>query len=268
MPGIIVTELNIYPVKSLRQVSLSSSYLEVFGLQHDRRWMIVDEQGNMITQRQQPRLCLIQPELLDNRISLSADGMPGIIIDIPATSSRTVTVWEDECKAYDAGDAVAKWLSDFLPVNCRLVYFPDNEFRQVDLTYAKQGERTAFSDGFPLLLISQASLDDLNQKLSDNHQLPVRMNRFRPNLVVSGCDPFAEDDWKMIRIGNINMRVVKPCSRCVIPNINIETAVREKEPARTLAAYRKQDNKVFFGQNVIAENTGQLTTGMPVEIIK
>jgi uncharacterized protein YcbX len=137
----------------------------------------------------------------------------------------------------------------------------------VDLGYAQQGDRTAFSDGFPLLLISQASLDDLNSRLTQNQQQPVTMNRFRPNLVVSGCEAFAEDGWKKIRIGEITFRIVKPCSRCVIPNIDIETAERGNEPARMLASYRKRDNKIFFGQNVIAENEGELTIGMPVENI-
>lgn len=269
MPDIIVTELNIYPVKSLRQVALTESMVEAFGLQHDRRWMVVDEQGKMITQRQQQRLCLIQPRLQAEGIRLIAEGMPDISIEIPMpTTSQLVTVWEDSCNAYDAGEHAAKWLSEFLSVNCRLVYFPDDEFRQVDLTYANQGDRTAFSDGFPLLLTSQASLDDLNQRLVLNHAEPVTMNRFRPNLVVGGCESFAEDSWKKLRIGDMTFRVVKPCSRCVIPNIDIATAARGSEPAKTLATFRKRDNKIFFGQNVIAENNGKLTIGMPVEIIE
>ena len=265
LSDIKLTELNIYPVKSLRQISLSNSLVEPFGLQHDRRWMVVDEQGKMITQRQQSRLCLIQPALFENAIRLTAADIQDLQVTTPASGIRQqVTVWEDHCQAYDAGDEAASWLSTFLSVKCRLVYFPDDEFRQVDLTYAKQGDRTAFSDGFPLLLISQASLDDLNQRLEH----PIAMNRFRPNLVLSGCDAFAEDNWQKIRIGDITFRIVKPCSRCVIPNIDIETAERSNEPAKTLATYRKRDNKIFFGQNVIAENEGELTIGMPVEIIE
>ena len=267
--NIKLTELNIYPVKSLRQISLLQSLVEPFGLQHDRRWMVVDEQGKMITQRQQSRMCLIQPSLTDKGVSLHAAGMLDLQVTKPVTRTRQlVTVWEDNCQAYDAGDEAAKWLSDFLSVNCRLVYFPSDEFRQVDLNYAQPGDRTAFSDGFPLLLISQTSLDDLNQRLTLNRQTPITMNRFRPNLVVSGCDAFAEDNWKIIRIGEITFRIVKPCSRCVIPNIDIETAERGNEPARTLASYRRRDNRIYFGQNAIAENPGKLTIGMPVEIIE
>lgn len=269
--SIKLTELNIYPVKSLQQISLSQSLVEPFGLQHDRRWMVVDEQGKMITQRQQSRMCLIQPELIDNGIILRTTGTPDLQVTKPVgVTKRTVTVWEDNCQAYDAGDDAANWLSEFLSINCRMVYFPDDEFRQVDLTYAKEGDRTAFSDGFPLLLTSQASLDDLNSRLALNeyNASPITMNRFRPNLVVSGCDAFAEDNWKKIRIGDITFRIVKPCSRCVIPNIDIETAERSNEPARTLATYRMRDNKIYFGQNVIAENQGDLTIGMPIEIIE
>ena len=261
----MISELNIYPVKSLRQVALSNSKVESFGLQHDRRWMVVDETGRMITQRQKPRMCLIQPILLENGIKLSAENMQDISIDIPSVeNTQTVTVWNDQCQANDTGTMAAQWLSDFLSVDCRLVYFPGDEFRQVDLDYAKEGDRTAFSDGFPLLLTSQASLDDLNQRLTE----PVSMKRFRPNLVADGCGAFAEDSWKKIRIGDITFRVVKPCSRCVIPNIDIDTAQRCDEPARTLATYRRMGNNIFFGQNVIAENEGELAIGMPIEIIK
>ena len=264
MPDIKVSELNIYPVKSMRQITLDISRLGPFGLQHDRRWMVVDKEGYMVTQRQQARMCLIQPKLHENSVELTAQGMSSIVIEYPESNKTlTATVWNDECQVCDAGDEAAIWLSDFLSIDCRLVYFPDDEIRQVDLNYENKGERTAFSDGFPLLLTSQASLVDLNQRLAT----PVPMKRFRPNLVVTGCNAFAEDEWDRIRIGDIIFRVVKPCSRCIIPNIDIETANKSNEPARTLATYRKTGNSIFFGQNVIAENEGELSIGMPVEVI-
>lgn len=265
MSDIKISELNIYPVKSLRQIALSRSKVERFGLQSDRRWMVVDNNGKMLTQRQIARMCLIQPLLIENGIQLTAQGMTDLIITIPDTSeTQTVTVWEDNCQAYDAGVEAALWLSEFLSTDCKLVYFPDDEFRQVDLKYAKLGERTAFSDGFPLLLISQASLDDLNQRMEQ----PIPMARFRPNLVVSGCDAYEEDQWKRIKIGEVTFRLVKPCSRCIIPNIDIETAKRSNEPARTLSTFRRIGNQVYFGQNVIAEGEGELSIDMPVEIIE
>jgi len=264
MTEVLVSGLSIYPVKSCAEVSLDSTKVENFGLKNDRRWMIVDEHGVMLTQRKISKMCLIKVEVVNGGLILAAPAMTLLNINQPAGEKKNVTVWHDQCQAYDAGDEAAKWLSHFLSIKCRLVYFPDDEFRQVDINYAQQGEMTAFSDGFPLLLISQASLDDLNSKLSNE----ITMNRFRPNIVVKGCKPFAEDAWKNIRIGDITFRIVKPCSRCVIPNINIETAEREDEPLKTLTSYRKRDNKIFFGQNIIANSVGDITVSMPVEILE
>ena len=265
MTNIIVSGLSIYPVKSCRGVNLNSALVESFGLENDRRWMVVDESGVMLTQRKVAEMCLIQVEVTESGLVLKTASMDDLIVINPVVKKKvTVKVWNDECQAFDAGDEAAKWLSYALSTKCRLVYFPDDEFRQVDLTYANKGDKTAFSDGFPLLLISQGSLHDLNSRLST----PVTMDRFRPNIIVSGCLPFAEDVWKKIRIGNIIFRIVKPCSRCVIPSINIETAEREEEPVKTLIAYRKRDNKIFFGQNVIADSFGRIEVGMPVEIIE
>ena len=265
MTSFLVSGLSIYPVKSCRGIKLNSALVESFGLENDRRWMVVDENGVMLTQRKISKMCLIQVELTEAGLILKTTSMDSLSVINPVSKKKvTVKVWADECQAYDAGDEAAKWLSQVLSVTCRLVYFPDDEFRQVDLTYANKGDETAFSDGFPLLLISQASLDDLNSRLNK----PVTMDRFRPNIIVSGCQPFAEDKWKKIRIGNIIFRIAKPCSRCVIPAINIKTAEREEEPIKTLIAYRKRDNKIFFGQNVIANSFGEIEVGMPVEIIE
>jgi len=265
MTNIVVSALSIYPVKSCRGVSLSSAQLESFGLKNDRRWMVVDEKGVMLTQRKIAKMCLIQPELNSRGLTLKTSAREELDVEIPLANKKvSVKVWDDHCQAYDAGDEAANWLSQLLSTNCRLVYFPDDEFRQVDLNYANIGDKTAFSDGFPLLLISQASLDDLNQRLDT----PIPMSRFRPNIVVTGCEPFAEDTWKEVRLADMTFRIVKPCSRCVIPSINIETAEREKEPLKTLVSYRKRDKKIFFGQNVIANMTGKIDVGMAVDVIE
>lgn len=269
MPNITVSELAIYPVKSFAQIPLKKAYIDSFGLNHDRRWMVVDKHGKFVTQRQQPRMCLIkpeliQPELIEQGISITAPGMDALTITAPAAvKTREVTVWNDQCSAFDCGDAVAQWLSHFLSIECRLVFFPADEIRQVDLQFAQEGDRTAFSDGFPILLISQASLDDLNSRMES----PLPMERFRPNLVVSGCEPFAEDNWRRIKIGELTMRIVKPCSRCVIPSIDINSGEKGVEPTKTLLSYRKRDNKIYFGQNVIAEGEGEVKLGMPVEVL-
>ncbi len=265
MTKVTVSSLSIYPVKSCRVIHENSTRVEAFGLKNDRRWMVVDENNMMLTQRKISKLCLIQPEITETGLVLKISGMDKLFVEIPLSNKKvSVKVWSDECQAYDAGDEAATWLSHALSIECRLVYFPDDEFRQVDLSYASEGDKTAFSDGFPLLLISQESLDDLNSRSTS----PVAMTRFRPNIVVKGCEPFAEDTWKKIRIGNNIFRIVKPCSRCVIPSINIETAEREEEPLKTLISYRKRDNKIFFGQNVIADSGGAIKVGMSVEVIE
>jgi len=265
MTNIFVSSLSIYPVKSCREVKENATWVEDFGLKDDRRWMVVDDHGVMLTQRKIAKMCLIQPEITATGLILKAATMNSLYVDTPFSNNKcSVKVWADQCQAYDAGDEAANWLSQFLSTKCRLVYFPADEIRQVDLNYANDGDKTAFSDGFPLLLISQESLDDLNQRLSN----PIAMNRFRPNIVVKGCLPFAEDSWKKIRIGEITFRIVKPCSRCVIPSINIETAEKEEEPIKTLVNYRKHDNKIFFGQNVIADTKGKIEVGMQLEIIE
>jgi len=266
---ITLSELAIYPIKSTSQMSLEKVHISPFGLQMDRRWMLIDEQGYMLTQRKHPRMCLIQGALesinRDNtNLNVSAPGMTPLSVPVKAPEAPLkATVWGDTCNAHDCGLQAAEWFSRFLQTSARLVYFPDNEKRQVDLDYAQQGDITAFSDGFPYLLISQGSLDDLNARL----KIPVEMKRFRPNLVVTGSTAFAEDNWKKIRIGDITFRLVKPCSRCSIPSINPDTAEKTAEAVKTLASYRMRENKIFFGQNMIAEGSGELSVGMEVDVL-
>lgn len=269
MSSVYVSELAIYPVKSLAQIVLSESRVDNFGLENDRRWMLVDHQGHFITQRQQSRMCLIQVKLLNvksqlNGIELSAPQMPPLVVAVPSTrKSVLVTIWHDQCHVVDCGREVSEWLSEFLSVKCKLVFFTEDDIRQVDQSFAKPGDLTTFSDGFPLLLISQASLENLNSKL----ETAVPMKRFRPNLVVCGCNAFEEDNWKQLRIGDLLLRVVKPCSRCVIPSINTDTGERGSEPTKTLLTFRKRDSKIFFGQNVIANSPGHISVGDLVEIL-
>jgi hypothetical protein len=267
MSSMALSQISIYPVKSARGLDLEQARLVHRGLEYDRRWMLVDEKGRFLTQRQLSRMALIRPTLERDSLTLRAEGFTPL--ELPATLDdgplRTVQVWEDQCVAVSAGADADKWLGNVLGQKIRLVYMPDECERQVDETYARPGDITSFSDGFPLLLISEASLQDLNARL----ELPVPMRRFRPNLVISGCKPYAEDDWQRIRIGDIEFEVVKPCSRCIIPTIDTETGLRnpDQEPLRTLATYRRRDNKVYFGQNLIHRGTGLLKIGDPLEII-
>lgn len=264
MPSTKVSQLIIYPVKSMGHIALDAAEIDRFGLHNDRRWMLVDSNGLYVTQRKYPRMCLIEAKLHDHHLLLQAPDMPPFRVpEIQDKSRITVQVWQDECSAYDCGGEAAKWLTEFMGIDCRLVYFPENENRLIDQQYAKAHEYTAFSDGFPILLISQASLDDLNSRLES----PVPMVRFRPNLVVTGCEAYAEDEWQQIKIGDLILRLVKPCSRCIIPNINSQTGEKGAEPLKTLSQYRKRHNKVFFGQNIIVNGTGKIELGMSVEVL-
>ena len=264
MSNLTISQLAIYPVKSMRQILLNEAEIDMGGLKNDRRWMVVDTQGRMITQRQQSRLCLIQPELFEGELCLHANGMSDLKISIPDNSNvLSVSIWSDTCDAYYAGVEAQQWLTKFLGVECCLVYFPGDEVRIVDQSYAQADDQTAFSDGFPVLLLSQSSLDDLNRRMES----PVPMARFRPNIVISGCAPYAEDGWQLLKVGDFTLRIVKPCSRCVIPSIDIANAERTGEPTKTLSSYRRHDNKILFGQNAVLDGQGVIATGVHVEIL-
>lgn len=268
--AIEISELAIYPVKSCAQLQVTAAKVDSFGLHMDRRWMIVDKNRKFLTQRQLASMCLISVSLTGNGVILNAPDMPSCTVTATnLEKTQQVIVWDEQCNGMDCGDEVANWLSTFLQQACRLVYFPEEEFRQVDLDFAQPGERTAFSDGFPFLLISEASLQDLNTRiLQSGSQTSLEMRRFRPNIVVKGCEAFAEDKWKKIQIGDIILRVVKPCKRCVIPTIDPDTGIKGDEPLKTLRTYRKQDKKILFGQNVIAESMGKFEVGMAVNILE
>jgi uncharacterized protein YcbX len=263
MAGMTLTALYRYPVKSLRGASVEALDVGRRGFIHDREWMVVDEAGAFLTQRQLPRMALVSTTLgVDGDLTLSAPGMSDRVVADDGARGE-VTVWRDKVIAEYVDAVTDAWLSDFLERRCRLVRLPADSVRQVDPGYAQPGDEVGFADGFAFLLISEASLDDLNGRLDQ----PVPMRRFRPNLVVSGCAPYAEDGWHRLRIGDITLRVVKPCSRCVIPTIDLETAERSAEPLRTLMGYRRRDNKVLFGQNLMHDGPGTLCRGMAVEVL-
>lgn len=265
MNHLTLTELNIYPVKSCAGISLDSVQLDRFGPRMDRRWALVDDKGVAITQRDDARLALVKTQLLSDTLILRLGGES---IEVPFAGNDTqecqLRVWADEVSALDAGQAAAAWLSKNLDRKCRLAYIPDDSIRLVDDNYASAGETLGFADAFPVLLISQASLDDLNSRL----ETAVPMNRFRPNLVVSGCEPFAEDSWRRIRVGEVEFDLVKPCDRCVVPSIDQRTAERDAKINRVLASYRRRDGKIYFGQNLLYRGVGKLHLSSPVEVIE
>lgn len=264
---ITLSTLTYYPIKACRGFDVPASKVERMGLEHDRRMMVVTPDGGFLTQREHPRLALITPILKEDSLTLSAPNFDSLRINIQKTGTPTpVDIWHSkDVAAIDQGDEAATWLSDWLGISVRLVHFADGYMRNVNPEYAiNPDDHTGFADGYPILIISEESLQDLNSRLDS----PVPMNRFRPNLVVKGCDPFAEDTWKRIRIGGIEMALVKPCARCVVTTIDKETLEKSKEPLKTLGGYRKHKLGAIFGVNVIPLSEGRLEVGMSVEVIQ
>jgi uncharacterized protein YcbX len=259
-----LTGIYIYPIKSAAGIALETAQVQARGFQYDRQWMVVDEAGKFMTQRQFPRMALIRVRQSTEQLIIEAPAQEPLSIPLNLNSDDriSVEVWGDICDAIPLGETVEQWFSEFLEMPCQLVYLPDNSLRPVNSRYATNNEQVSFADAFPFLLISEASLQDLNQRLDE----PVPMNRFRPNLVISGCEAFAEDHWRSIRIGAIPFRVAKPCDRCVITTVDQNSGIRGKEPLQTLAQYRRWDGKIWFGQNLIQEQLGILKVGDYVEI--
>lgn len=253
-----------YPVKSLKSVSLLSALVDDFGIVNDRRWMLVDEDGKFITQRKHPVMGAIFVDDCDTFLRFSHEGSSLMSVSVDAfTCSVKAEVWGDEVHALKADNKINEWFSYILGIKTTLVYMPGSSFRQVDRAFIDYEQRVGFADGYPLLLISEASLSDLNGRLEQ----PVSMSRFRPNLVVSGCEAYAEDQWKKIKVGEVTFDLVKPCSRCIMTTIDESSLKYGKEPLKTLAGYRRNEFGVCFGQNMVHQNTGLLTVGDSVELI-
>lgn len=258
-----------FPLKSGMAEPLEAARLDELGLAGDRRWMVVDaETGRFQSQRALPQMGrILARENAAGGLTLQAPGMPRLEVPLPVDGTlRGVTVWRDSLRVPDSGDAVAAWLSELLGKPLRLVHVPAERARQVDTGYGLPGEKVGFADGFPLLLIGQASLDDLSVRVGR----PLDMLRFRPNLVVEGSAPYAEDGWKRIRIGSTEFRVVKGCSRCILTTIDPATGERspDREPLATLQTYRAREGEVYFGQNLIHQGQGELRLGMAVEVLE
>jgi uncharacterized protein len=254
-----LTGINIYPIKSCRGIALSEWETDTFGLRFDRRWMVVDETGTFITQRTHPRMALVAVKVGDDVLQIDAPGMPTLETPLrPAAAVVTqVVVWNFAGPSTWLGEAAALWFSEFLGTACSLVHMGDTVVREANPVFAPEATRVSFADGYPLLLISEESLADLNSRLSQ----PLPMNRFRPNLVVAGGEPYAEDGWRKFEIGGMPLQVVKPCFRCAITTTDQFTTERGREPLRTLATFRKLNGEVMFGQNVVHETTGRLRVG-------
>lgn len=246
--SLYISQLWHYPLKSAQGVALSSADLYAHGLAQDRRWLLADASGQMLTQRQHPKLGALQVDVIESGLRLTWEHQ-SIIAQPIAAQSRLVQVWADQLPAYAVADAVNQQLSAWLGQTVALVYCPDQATRAVDRDYAGDGFYTAFSDGFPLLLLTQASLD----ALSDAWGQLLDVRRFRPNIVVAGdCAAFAEDDWRSVQVGGLVFDLVKPCSRCVIPSLDPERQQPTQGFSKFLASQRRRaDGKVYLGQNAI-----------------
>ena len=258
---LIVTDLYVYPIKSLGGISIESSLIQERGLLHDRSWVLIDENNRFITQREIPGLVFFSTEIKESFLKVfdKRDPSDYILVDLFPQVGELVSVqiWDDTCDSILVSAEASNWFSAKLDMKLRLAYMPASTKRLVDPKYAKEDEVTGFSDGYPILMIGTASLEDLNSRLAQ----PIGMDRFRPNIVFSGGEPFEEDLIIDFIINGVMMRGVKPCARCIMTTTNQQTAERSKEPLNTLSTYRKNENKIYFGKNVLAKGLGYINVG-------
>ncbi len=260
--------LHVYPIKGLAGISLNEARLTRKGILHDRRWMLVDADSRFISQREFAQLALGIISIESDYLRVTAQDRPDLgtleVPFLPQTEDRLpVTIWDDVVTGVRVSPAADGWFSAWLGMDCRLVYMPDDSHRPLDPRFqVADDDDVSFADGYPFLLIGQASLNYLNDKLAQ----PVPMNRFRPNLVVANSEPFAEDSWASFQVGGAILQGVKPCARCTVTTIDQQTAHKGQEPLRTLTSFRRSGNKVLFGQNVVLISGEWLRVGDPVVV--
>ena len=263
---IIVSKIHLYPVKSMGGVFPTIAHLGFAGLTHDRQWMAVQPSGRFMTLRSHPQMALVETAIEDGQLVLHSFGMDSHSVPKGVEGGQRIhtEVFGDKVKAVDCGEDTANWLSQAIGEPSRLVTFPTDETRYCDPGVSKQGDHTQFADAFPLLIISEASLEDLNNRLDT----PVTMDRFRPNIVVSGCEAFAEDGWRQIAINGLRLRVVQTCARCSVPTVDPSMGIMTgPEPIHTLSSYREENGEVYFGVNASPDNEGEISVGDPVTVI-
>ena len=260
-----VADLFVYPIKSCGGIAVEGAEVDAFGFRDDRRWMVVDETGRFLTQRTVPLLATIRARVSEGRLSLRTEGWEPLAVEAfpEAAESQRVTVWRDTVDALPIGEEADAWLTSVLGRPARLVWMPHSTLRPPKRDPAGASPRISFADAYSVLVVSRESLDALNARL----EIPLPMNRFRPNIVVEGAGPFAEDGWKAIRIGEVELDAAGPCARCVTTTTDQVTGARGLEPLRTLATFRRDGNEVMFGQNANHRGTGTIRRGDPVEIL-
>lgn len=261
-----LSEIYIYPIKSLGGISLKQSKVTTKGLEYDRRWMLIDDEGIFVTQRKHAILALLNVIVNENQLTVQHKQDTSNQISFPVSENNGITIpvsiWDDQSTGIEVSSTVSQWFSAFMGKSVRLVIMPENEKRMVDPRYAKNEELVGFSDGYPFLIIGQAALDGLNEKLLQ----PVPMDRFRPNFVFTGGDAHLEDQFDTFTLSNVQFRAVKPCARCVLTTVDQQTAAKSAEPLKTLAGYRTMNKKVMFGQNLIHTGSGIIHIGDPITV--
>jgi len=257
MQALVVSELWIYPVKSLGGIALTQATVLPKGIAFDRRWMLVDADNRFLTQRVHHKMALFRLEFSEGGFIIKYQDE---IIFLPALTqgeSIPAVIWNDIVEVMEVSAEHNEWFSRMLGITCKLVSFPERNSRPVERGYSINDEQVSLADAYPLLILGQNSLNDLNSRM----KTPLPMNRFRPNIVFTGGAPFEEDNWHHFSIGDARFAGVKPCARCVVTTIDQQTAEAGKEPLATLAGYRQKNNKVLFGQNLLVTMTGEIKIG-------
>lgn len=267
--SITVTALNVYPVKGLKGIALREARCTDRGIEHDRRFMVVDPGGQFLSQREHPKMATVWTEIDGDTLVLSAPDLDEVRLPLrpEGKSKARVQVWRSTCDAVIVSQQADEWLSDYLGFACALVYMPDDSKRFSNPDFGGTGNRVGFADGYAYLVTNEASLADLNAKLLAKDHAALPMNRFRPNIVVTGAAAFAEDDWRELRLHDVVLRAVKPCGRCQVTTTDQATGeVRGPEPLATLATYRENEFGVRFGMNLVTVEEGTIRVGDTVEL--
>lgn len=254
----VVTELYIYPIKSLAGIAVQSAKAEEMGFENDRRWMLIDEENQFITQREHPRLSQFYPKIKEDKIEISHhDSTHEFLIDESLNEPIFSKVWDDDSKVVEVNKASSKWISKELGFSCKLVKIINKGDRKHNSSRLNQTLDVSLADGYPYLLIGSESLDQLNERLKEK----ITMQRFRPNIVISTVVAHEEDFFDTFQIGDVKFKSAKPCGRCVMVNNDPKTGIVLKEPLKTLSTYRTSNNNVFFGTNIFCLNEGKIAVG-------
>jgi len=261
-----ISQLFIYPIKSLGGIELTSAEVTDRGFKYDRRWMLVDVNNRFLSQRELAEMALLKVSIADQGLLVKhAYSDESIIVPFECQTNQTgeFVIWDDTVTGQYVSDAIDQWFSKVLKINCRLIYMPDDSYREVNPKYAVD-KITSLSDAYPFMMVGQSSLDDLNSRLAD--KLPI--NRFRPNMVFTGGEPFDEDTMGHVTINGIDFYGVKLCARCPIPTIDQDTIAKSKEPTKTLLTYRRRNNDVYFGQNFVHQGDGVISVGDSIAVLE